>query len=208
MITDYDSLLAAITGWLNRSDLTEAVKTFVQLAERRFRRDERCRKLQDRGTFSISANGDALPSDFQALQSWYHDGGTYFGPIEIVGADQLGTLKGLHGATGVPRYAAVVDGTVRYAPAPDGTYSTKMLYWRKIEALSASNPTNWLLDEHPDLYLYGALAHSGSYLKDAPAGDVDPRAELDAILNELGRATWNQQYGGGTMRRQFSPIGG
>lgn len=208
MITDYDSLLAAVTDWLNRSDLTEAAKTFVQLAEQRFRRDERCRKLQDRGAFSISADAAALPSDFLALQSWYHDGGTYFGPIEIVGADELGTLKGRHGATGVPRHAAIVDGTALFAPAPDATYSTRMIYWRKIEALSASNPTNWLLEEHPDLYLYGALVHSGSYLKDAPPQEIDPRMEMESILNEISRATWQQQFGGGTMRRRFTPIGG
>jgi hypothetical protein len=35
-----------------------------------------------------------------------------------------------------------------------------------VTALSADGDTNWLLTNHPDVYLYGSLVHTAPYLKD------------------------------------------
>ena len=206
MITNYASLQSTVMDWLDWPDLENAVPTFIQMAEAKFRRDARCRKLQDRGMFLISADGAQLPPDLQSLEAWWHDGPTYYGPIEIVGADQIGALKARYGPSGPPAYAALVDGTAVFAPAPDGSYTTRMTYWRTITPLSDENTTNWLLESHPDVYLYGSLVESAPYLKD------DGRIEtwgvlLERALNELHRSTWDRQFSG-TMRRQVRPIGG
>lgn len=205
-ITDYATLKTNVADWLNRSDLTDVIPTFVQLAEQGFERDDRCRKVQYRGTFTISADGASLPSDYMAMEGWWHDGPSYYGPIEIVGPEQLGGKKARLGDTGAPSFAALVDGVAYFAPAPDGAYTTKMTYLRKIVPLSDSNTTNWLLTDHPDVYLYGTLVESAPYLKD------DGRIEvwlgrLEKALNELHRATWNAQWSG-TMKRQRKAIGG
>jgi hypothetical protein len=120
----------------------------------------------------------------------------------------IGQLRGTRfgGATGVPQYAAIIDGTARYAPLPNDTYTTQMIYWRKVAALSDSNVTNWLLEDHPDIYVYGSLVHSAPYLKD------DNRlamwqALLDQAVAELDMATEEEQFSG-SLRRQFRPIGG
>jgi hypothetical protein len=206
VITNYTTLQSEVADWLNRTDLTAVIPSFIQMAEVRFQRDKRCWKLQNRGTFSVSADGQSLPSDFVSLDSWYHDGPVYFGALEIVGADAIGALKGRFGETGVPRFAAIVDGVVRFAPEPDATYATAMTYWRKASSLSGSTPTNWLLAEHPDLYLYGALAEAAPYLKDDARVAVW-KSELEARLNEVERAT-EAEHWGGNMRRRHRAIGG
>ena len=206
-VTTYQELQDHIADTLLRSDLTTVIKTFVQLAEAKFKRNKNFRKISDRGNFSISADGVSLPSDFQSLESWYHDGGTFFGPIEIVNSDMIGHLKGSRfgGRTGAPAFASIVDGKARFAPEPDQTYTTQMIYWRKVASLSASNTTNWLLDDHPDIYIYGSLVHSAPYLKD------DPRLAMwqslhDAAAEELNNATEEEQFSG-SLRRTFKPIG-
>lgn len=207
-ITTYQELQDHIADTLIRTDLTTPITTFIQLAEASFKRDKRVRKLQTR-EFSLSADGNSLPSDFHSLESWYHDGPTYFGQIEIVNSDMIGWLKAnrFGGAQlGPPFHAALVAGTVRFAPAPADTYATKMTYWRKIAALSDTNTSNWLLADHPDIYVYGTLVHTAPYLKD------DNRLQiwqtlLTSALGELDQATEDEMFSG-SMRRNFQPIGG
>lgn len=205
-ITTYATLKTAVADWLNRSDLTSAIADFVQIAEAGLKRDDRLRKHQYSGSISVSADGYSLPSDFQSLEALAHDGTTYFGPVEIVGADQLGALKGQYGSAGVPRYAAIVDGVLYFAPEPDGAYALTLTYWRKITDLSDSNTTNWLLTAHPDVYLYGALVQAGVYLKDADL-KATAEMELERRIQSVHTATWNASFSG-TMRRQFKAFGG
>lgn len=205
MITDYATLKSELALLLRRSDLTAAILGMIQRAEARFKKDERVRKHTDRGAFSISADGATLPSDLVQLESWYHDGPTYFGPIEIVRPDEIGRLKLTHGATGVPSFAALVDTAARFAPEPNATYTTYMTYWRTITALSDSNTTNWLLTERPDIYLYGAAVESAPWLRHDERL-VTWEGILGQRLDDLDRATQNKRLGG-PMRRQFNAIG-
>lgn len=205
-ITSYSTLKTEIAAELNRTDLTSQIPRFIQTAEDMLRLDYRCRKLTDRGTVSISSDSVSMPSDFYALESWYHDGSTYFGPIEIVSSDAIGKLKAHYGSTGVPRFAAIVDGVARFAPAPDGTYSTKMTYWRKVTRLSDTNTTNWLLLEAPSIYLIAACVKAERYLKNDPRV-AEWKADLEDMLEKLHLSTWDGQFSG-TMRRQAPPIGG
>lgn len=205
-ITTYATLKTSVADWLNRSDLTSAIAEFVQMAESAFKRDDRLRKHQYSGEVSVSADGYALPDDFQSLEALSHAGTSNYGPINIVGPGDLETFKGWHGATGLPRYAAIVDGTLYFAPEPDQAYTLLLTYWRKIVDLSDSNTTNWLLLAHPDVYLYGCLAQAGVYLKDADLVGV-AEAKLEQAIQSVHRATWNATYSG-TMRRVSRPIGG
>lgn len=205
MITDYASLQAAIGDWLNRTDVS--IPVFIQLAEANLRRDRRARKLQDLGTFVITEDGGELPSDFLSLESWAHAGPTYYGPIEITSMDGLADQKRALGPNGVPRFAALVEGGAYFAPAPSSSFSTRLVYWRKILPLSDENPTNWLLTDHPDIYLYGSLIESAPYLRE------DERIALwedryGKALNSLDIATQNAQFGGRIVRRPRRAIGG
>jgi hypothetical protein len=197
--TDYSSLKANVADWLNRSDLTSAIPVFIQNAESSLKRDHRVRKLQTR-TLTASADDTAVPSDYGANEAMYHDGSTYYHGIEVVGAERLGELKQLFGTTGPPAYAALLDGVIRWAPVPDTTYTLKWAYWRKLLSLSDSQTTNWLIEEHPDIYLYAALLESAPYLK----GDERLAvwgSELERRLEELHRDTERQHFSGPMSRR-------
>ena len=79
-------------------------------------------------------------------------------PLELLSQFQL--LERKHrtaNATYEPRYYAITAGEIEVFPVPDGTYSTELYYYAKIDALSDSNTSNWLLEYFPDAYLYGAL---------------------------------------------------
>ena len=214
LVTNYSTLQDHIADTLNRADLTGVIPNFIQQFESRAKLGIEVspgeiiplRQLTDRGTIQISADGLALPTDFGLLESWYHDGATYFGPIGIVTPNQIGKLKAAYGDTGVPQFAAIVDGLVRFAPEPDTTYSTQLTYWRKVVSLSDTQTTNWLLTQAPDIYLYGALVEAAPYLKD------DDRVALwESQLRSRVRAFDAAQTDamiGGAIQRTYTPFGG
>jgi hypothetical protein len=208
LVTDYSSLQAHIADTLNRSDLTGVIPNFIQQFEEWAITDGRAKRLVEQAAFSISADSIALPTGLIELDSWYHDGATYYGAIEIVDPSGLAQIKAAYGLTqtGVPAFASIVNGRARFAPAPDATYSTKMTYWESIEELSDSNTSNWLLDSHSNIYLYGALLESAPYLKDDPRTQIWG-SELEKRLNALEQYNTNLRFGGAVRRSLPRPIG-
>ena len=207
MIEDYASLQTNILSFLNRSDAATTAKapTFVQLAEDELKLDHRVREETCRGTWTIQADGDALPADFGEIDEWAHDGPTYYGVIEVV--KNLGALKAARGftAAGVPRYASIRDGRVYYAPEPSDTFTTRMSYLRKLTPLSDENTTNWLLEDHPMIYLAASLKHGYAWLKDERQAEW--AGKLDVMLDKMQRARWSAGARGATVRRWRRPIG-
>jgi len=79
-------------------------------------------------------------------------------------AEMLDLRERYDGATDRPLTFSAVGGKLELAPAPDTSYTMEHLYFSRIPALHEGSPTNWMLDYHPDAYLYGALLHSAPYL--------------------------------------------
>jgi hypothetical protein len=204
-ITSFSTLVSTAGDWLNRSDLSAACETFVQMAEGKLKRDHRIRKLQS-STITVSAETYTLPSDFDSLQSLAHDGQAYFGSIEIVGPEKLSEIKQLYGTSGVPSHAAIIDGVLRFAPVTSSSVTLKMTYWVVLPALSESAPTNWLLEDHPDIYLYAVLLESAPYLKDDPRVAVW-KTELEERLEELHKQLERAQFSGRLVIRPRRAIG-
>jgi hypothetical protein len=206
LITNYSSLKGEVANWLNRSDLTDAIETMIQLAEKSLNEDHRVRSLVTNNAFVVDADDEALPSDCAYPESLYHDGATYFGEIEIVPAEKLGGLKAVHGTTGVPAYAALQNNALKFAPVPSGSFTLKLTYWRQVPALSSSAPTNWLITDHPHIYLYATLVESAPYLKDDDRLQVW-RQELELRLERLHDYLQRRQFSGSISRRPRRPIG-
>lgn len=200
-VTTYAELQTLVADALNRGDLKNVLPTCIVLAERRLASDPRVRSLVS-ATFTVDADDEAVPSGFRTLQTLYHDGPTYHGPISIVSAEMLSDIKASMGDSGVPAYAAIIDEKIRFAPVPNGTFSLKMTYWRTLTALSAG--VNWLYTAYPNIYLYATLIESKPWAR----AEYDPEwpIMLDGLLERLHLETWNKHFSG-PMRRRFRPIG-
>ena len=51
-------------------------------------------------------------------------------------------------------------------PPPDTGYTAELTYVATLAKLSDSNASNWVLERHPDVYLYGSLLQAAPYLRD------------------------------------------
>lgn len=202
---NYTEFQSYILDFLMRPDLEDVVPQLIADAEARLNRDTRLSGISTLATFSITEDALAMPTDLRAIDSWWLAGPTWYGAINVVGGNALGKLRQQYTA-GPPRYAALIAGEAHFAPVPSGeTFDTHLSYFRKVPALSDAEPTNWLLDEHPDIYRLAVLVESAPYLKD------DARlpmweSQLNTRLSDLARATEAAAFTG-SLTKQINPIG-
>lgn len=165
-ITNYGTLKTAIADTLNRDDLTSVIPQFVTLAQAQFNRKIRSHRQITRGSLTIDAQFEALPADWLETIRITMDGS----PIRVLTQISLDDLTryrtAVNDTTDAPIYFAHNGTDIELFPTPSTSYTGEITYYAKITALSADGDTNWLLTNHPDLYLYGALVHTAPYLKD------------------------------------------
>jgi hypothetical protein len=63
-------------------------------------------------------------------------------------------------------YFALVGNQIEVLPPPDTGYTAELTYVATLAKLSDSNASNWILERHPDVYLYGSLLQAAPYLRD------------------------------------------
>ena len=211
-LSTYGDLQTAIGTWLNRTDLSDAITTdLISLAEARLKRDHRVRQTVVQ-TINPAADNYALPTRFIELVSLYYDSGSYFGPIKIVTPNQLGELKGVHGATGQPLAASVVavEGApvLRFAPVPTSAATMKMEYLATLDPIDdTTNTSNNLLENHPDIYLFACLVEAEPFLMEDERVQLW-EAKLQNALNDYRRHADAQAWGGHMIARPSLSIGG
>ena len=167
-LTTYTELKSSLADWLNRTDLTSAIADFISLAEAQMERQLRTRQMIVRATASFAAAAEygTVPDDFMEVKSIKLDTNpvTSLSFQTIEGMDQLSNTTYL--SSGKPLYFSVVGNQFRLLPIPDGAYTADLVYYAKLAKLSATNATNWLLTQAPDVYLYGSLLQAAPYLQD------------------------------------------
>jgi hypothetical protein len=75
----------------------------------------------------------------------------------------MDSIKGTS-TTGTPEVYTILGDKLRFAPKPDSTYTSTMNFYKKFDVLSDSNTSNFILSDHPSIYLYGALYHATNFL--------------------------------------------
>lgn len=190
-ITSFSELQEEIAAWLDRDDLTDRIPTFVQLAEGYFNRELRTLDMEHSYTFSTSGEDVPLPDDWLAMRDIYVDGSPDK-PLRHLSPD--GLRNEYLGSAGIPLAYAIVSDAIRLGPVPSETTSLTMDYYRAIENLTVTTPTNWLLLNHPDLYLFASLFFAEAFL-DNPTRAAQWQSLTDNIMVRLKRASRVSKWG-------------
>lgn len=164
-LATYSDLQTSIAAWLKRSDLTSIIPDFITLAEARIARDLRLRKQIASTTLSTVAGtqGVTLPSDFLEAENLTLPATSPPGSLSVVTPEILDRKFPEAYVTGQPRVYTVVGDELLFGPTPDAVYAVSLAYYQRFAALSTSS-TNWLLANHPNVYLFAALAEASGYL--------------------------------------------
>ena len=152
---NYDELKTSIANWSDRDDMGPFIPDFIALCEARFNRELRLRSMEQK-EYANTVGGQAnyaLPTNFLQMREFRLNTNPtvslrYVSP-EIYEAWNLGS--------GEPNFYTIIANEIRLGPVPAGVYEMEMLYWRKFPNLNGTTPTNWMLQNAPDVYLYGSL---------------------------------------------------
>lgn len=194
-LSTYSDLQTSIANYLARSDLTSQIPDFITFAENRLRRELRIRQMLKSVTTS-TVSGDAtveLPSDFLEIRDFV----VMTNPIQPLSYSSPSSLSNdpRTSEVGVPKSYTILASEFQVAPAPDGIYTLKMLYFAAPAYLSSSNTTNVFLNIAPDALLYASLIEAEPYLMN------DARINTwgtmyDRAISSLTKSDEEGQYSG------------
>jgi hypothetical protein len=181
----FNELRASIVDTLDRPDLVDRVGDWVALCEARVNRVLRDRVIEI--DFALSGEYVTLPANCAEVRSLRLNTSVYKRPITVMTREALAERQEVrYGLTGIPSAAAFTPPrTLWLSPAPSQTFNARLTYSARIGSLEQSDAAALaLLQENPDLYLYGTLVHSAPFLKE------DERLALwkgmaDEIFTEL-----------------------
>ena len=203
-LSTYSDLQTSIANYLARSDLTSIIPDFITLAENRLRRELRVRQMLKSVTTS-TVSGDAtveLPSDFLEIRDFV----VMTNPIQPLSYSSPSSLSNdlRTSEVGVPLSYTILASEFQLAPAPDGIYTLKMLYFAAPPYLSSSNTTNVFLNIAPDGLLYGALVEAEPYLmNDARINTWG--SMYDRAITSLTKSDEEGQYSGVPLAMKLTP---
>ena len=163
-ISNYTELKTAVANWLDRDDLTDRIPEFIALAEARFNRVLRIRAMESKQTASTVAGQQnlALPARFVQMRNVQINTSPVT-PMQYVTPEIFDRLYG-GSSSGTPKFYTVIANELQLGPKPDSVQTIEMLFYETFPALSDAAPTNWVITNAPDVYLYGALLEAEPFI--------------------------------------------
>ena len=208
-ITTYAELQTATANWLDRSDMTDRIPEFIELAEANFNRVIRQPDMITKDdSFSISSRYTTLPTDTLEIVRIVLDL-TPVVVLEYMTPEELSERRTYLTGTGKPIYFTTVGGSTNQLEvlrSPDSTYTASIIYYTRIAALTDAATTNWLLTNHPDIYLFGTLVEAEPYLKNDERMPMWT-SRLDKALNDLRLQGQRERHTASSLRMRSVALG-
>jgi hypothetical protein len=164
---NFSDLKASIEVWSKREDVKALIPDFIAFAENQIYSNTteplRIRSMVKTATdvTSVSVRTQALPSDYLEIRRYDFDISNQRRTIDYLTPAHMNISSG----TGTPSNYTITS-QIEYNIQPDEAYATNLTYYGKLTALSDANPTNDILTNHADIYLYGSLMTLFQYAED------------------------------------------
>lgn len=178
-ITTYSELKTALAKWPSRENQagwSDRVPEFIALAEDYLNAELPLRFYQGDTTLTatVGSRSIALPTDYLEPYALEH----LSTPFQQLNGRVPETI-GYTDTQGRPLEWAVDETWIIFERPCDQAYQLQFRYRKKF-ALSDAVPTNWLLTNHPRVYLYSCLFEAGAFIDDGS----DYQAKMQAMRNE------------------------
>ena len=159
-------------------------------------------------SFSIAGRYTTLPTDTLEIIRIVVDL-TPVIVLEYMTPEEISERRIVMSSTGKPYYFTTIGGAtnqLEVLPSPDSTYTSSIVYYTRIAALSDSATSNWLLAAHPDIYLFGTLVEAEPYLKNDERMPMWT-ARLDKALNDLKLQGQRERHTASGLRMRSRVLG-
>jgi hypothetical protein len=195
MALTYDTLGTTISDYLDRSDLDNVIPTFIELVEAKLRRRLRHWKMEKRATAStvVGQRTLALPSDFLEMRHLKLN----TDPVTVLEYLPPAIMNWNSTSSGTSQYYTIVGEELHFEMTPAEVFEVEMYYYA-FDPLTLAGQTNWIIEDHPDIYLYGSLIEAESFLMN------DPRLQIwklgfEEALNTLIKSGDKAQHSGAPL---------
>jgi len=193
-INTYSTLSTAVANWLSRDDLTSRITEFITLAEATLNRRVRIRAMETRVTATVSTEYVSLPTGFLEMRNFQLNTNPKQN-LRYVTPEYIDTFWA-GSETGQPKVYTFIGGEIQLAPAPDGSYTAEMNYYKTLDI--ATDLTNWILTNHPNAYLYGALLQAEPFMKNDKR-IATWKIMFEDAMTDLMDADIRERWGGNAM---------
>lgn len=168
---DYAWLLDVVPRRLHRDDLADDMPDFVMLAENRINGDLRA-QLQDAVASLATTEGAqfiALPPSILSIKSLTIPG---HGTVDYMAPAQFNTQYTRAAGGGMPRHYTQIGSALYFGPAPGAALSLSAVVRGAVPALADAAGTNWLIEQHPEVYLAATMCEALLHIRDYPNHQV------------------------------------
>lgn len=184
-ITNYRELIQSVADWADVTD-TESmsrIRDAIALAETRFQRTIQNIEQETRYYVSTNEQWVDLPTGFRSFVSLTITANGKTTPLKHISVSQ-----GEHDeqTPGIPTSYSIIGNQLRLCPAPNSLIRLDAVYVEKFVPLDDTNSSNWLLLNHPDIYLSASLVEQFTFLFD------EERAQLwsQKLQNQMEELDW------------------
>lgn len=174
-ITNLGALKTTVADWLYRAGDTNFATNaplFIDLFERTVARKLRVQEMQVTVTAVVpSPPVIPVPADYLEmvrLQLTGLPGGMPNQPLTYVTPQRAAFLDASTAPSGTPQWYTIINNSFVINPqqwVPAGA-SYELIYYGFTQLAVAGSGVNWLLTEHPDIYLFGSLMMGAAYVDD------------------------------------------
>jgi hypothetical protein len=198
-LSTYEELQTELASWMHRGNLTSVIPTCIALCEADFNRRLRIAVMEVRSAAEFDEGYENLPSDFLELREVKVNTSPVCSLQYMTPAQMTEFYPSL--TSGNPQFYTLVDSQIRMNRIP--TSEVEIAYYTRIPALSDDAPTNWMLTNHPDVYLYGALTYLEPHIKN------DKRLPMwkqlyEASINQVKDADRQARWSGASLQMRVS----
>lgn len=193
-LTTYSGLKSAIADWLNRTDLTNQIPYFIELAENRINHELRIPTMEKTILLDLNTEGYAtIPSDFLEVKDIFLN----YDPLTRVSLSELHRYENREGPAEV---FARETYRLRFYPVPDmgASDEMRMIYYHDVGRLSDTDTTNALLSTAPELYLFGSLSEAADFLGSDPTMKQSWEERYQMAVGRLVAHARSAEFAGST----------
>lgn len=160
-VSTYSQLQTEVGEWLQRSDLSGRIPTFIELATADFNSVLRVPQMEVLASTTVTGEWTALPDNFLGIRHIETSDGER---LEYKTPEDFAAYAESQAAPELPVYT-IADMSFRMYPTPT-SLAVELLYYEMISDLVSAGDTNWLLTQYPSAYLAASLAWGFDYLHD------------------------------------------
>lgn len=178
-LSTYSELKASVADFLNRTDLTATIPDFIALAEADINSHFDLRTVETDVALTATPGSRyiPLPAGFREPQNlwinWAYGRGD---PLRFTAPELLVTSA----TASIPQQWCIDGDNIAFERPANAAYSMTLRMIGQV-TLSDANPTNLVLTNYPNVYLYGALKEAAPYLRDPEAAALWEAKYQDSI---------------------------